>query len=154
METLPVSPQEQAKIDRSIFESKIAESTTLKPTVSFESLSADIGENYNWIHSASKENQQIFTEAISQIGEYQSKYMQDKGELPSALQTYVEFRKRIETDKTIDETDKAAVLLIDALLNGDLRNGELPLVLIEKPKKNNPYISAGLFNASTIEHDL
>lgn len=153
METSRVTPQEQAKVDRSIFESK-AEAPKTSAAVSFEELTAGLSDEFRWMNSTTDQNKQVFDTAIEEIAQFQNNYKQENGALPSGRQTYIEFRKRIETDEPIDETSKAAVLLIDAVMDGDVRNGEFPVITESTPKPRNPYIATELFRSSTIDINL
>jgi hypothetical protein len=122
-EVRPVlTPLEQLQCDQLAFNAvrKATEDTNAKRCI--ESIVTNLDPHYNWVAQTDPQAIRYLSATVDSIkNDYYSQHQKPA----SAQHIYRHVRLKVETD-TPEQQDEQALLLLEALMNGDVRTGTLP----------------------------
>ncbi len=120
----PASPAEQLQYERFAFDvaRRISEEKTAQTFI--QSAVATLDSQYHWVADLSPS---LVRESFIDITTFREAYHTQHQAAPSDWHTFRHFRLEVETD-TPSDRDMHTVLLLEALMNGDVRNGTLPQI--------------------------
>lgn len=114
--------------DRFLFENTIERQQREATKAMLESIIPTISEEYSWVRSSLATEQETLVDALAEIRRHQQQTLTKTNEYPTGRESYVAFRRKIESAEKPNPTDYTAVLLIEAMMDGDIRNGTLPVL--------------------------
>ena len=114
--------QEEARVIEERYLSLEAEQRLAERSAQLDDILESLDDRYSWMRESEGDQKTILTEAFSELHDF--KYQ--GGTEKSSREVYIHFRLRAETDQEVSKHDEAALHLLDALLQGDFKNGKLP----------------------------
>lgn|GEM_PF-3654553 len=121
---LESTPLEQLRYEQMAF-AAVRRASERKQTQKFINEIADsLDSQFRWVGQTDPEDVRHLSLTVSS---FQEQYQARHQKAPSSQQVYRHVRMRVETTEPTAQ-DERAVLLCEALMNGDVRNGTLPLL--------------------------